>query len=80
MDVSKGVVIYHRWGNTDDGILERFIVAINFSSTDQVVNIPFPDNGTWEDLLNNQKVNVQNWWLFNQTVNSYWGRVFYKKG
>ncbi|EKV01575.1 1,4-alpha-glucan branching enzyme [Leptolyngbya sp. PCC 7375] len=79
VDVNKGVVIYHRWGNADDGALERFIIAINFSGDHQVVNIPFPANGSWEDLLNQQTVTVQNWWLLNQTVNSHWGRIFYKK-
>jgi pullulanase/glycogen debranching enzyme len=80
VDVGKGVVIYHRWGNAEDGTLERFIIAINCSGTDQIVNIPFSDNGIWEDLLNNQKVDVQNWRLFNQTINSNWGRIFSKKG
>lgn len=79
VDVGKGVVIYHRWGNADDGTTEKFIIVLNFSANNQVVSIPFSDNGTWEDLLNNYKVNVSNWWLLNQTVNSYWGNIFYKK-
>src|SRR5207249_7383088 len=51
VDVGRGVVIYHRWGDAADGKPERFMVAINFSGYDQYVDVPFPSNGGWEDRL-----------------------------
>jgi pullulanase len=81
VDVERQLVIYHRWGNDRDGNLERFIIVLNFSAFDRVVDIPFPANGTWTDLLNNDLTfTVSSFRLFNQTINSNWGRIFYIKG
>jgi pullulanase len=78
IDVDKQVVIYHRWGNSATGQLEHFIVVLNFSGSPQTVNVPFPMNGTWSDLLNsNTTYQVTNYWLNNFNVNSYWGCIFY---
>jgi hypothetical protein len=80
VDESKDVVIYHRWGHNEQGQLERFIIALNFSAFDQVVNLPFSDNGLWKDLLNDHSVQVQNYWLYEQRLNSHWGHIYYKLG
>jgi pullulanase len=81
VDVEKGIVIFHRWGNGQDGDLERFVIVLNFSASDQVVDIPFPINGTWKDILNNdQAFTVSSFRLFNQTVSSNWGRILFLKG
>ena len=80
VDENKDVAIYHRWGHNEQGQLERFIIVLNFSAFDQVVNLPFSDNGRWEDLLNNNIVQIQNYWLYEQRLNSHWGRIYYKLG
>jgi pullulanase/glycogen debranching enzyme len=78
IDVDSQVVIYHRWDNADDGRLERFIVVINFSDQSQTVNIPFPDNGMWHDLLNGRTDEVQDYRLMKQTIDPYWGRIYFQ--
>lgn len=79
VDVNKGTVIYHRWGHTSAGVLQRFIVVLNFSSTDQTVDVPFPANGQWEDLLNaGWRIAVHDFWMRNFTVGSNWGHVFFQ--
>jgi len=81
VDVARKLVIYHRWGNDRDGNLERFIIVLNFSASNQIVDIPFPVNGIWKDLLNNdQPFTVSSFRLANQTINSNWGRILYIKG
>jgi pullulanase/glycogen debranching enzyme len=75
--VDQGLVIYHRWGNRDDGQLERFIVVLNFSDNDQFIELPFSVNGKWEDLLNGGSVKINDYWLSNQRINSNWGRIYY---
>jgi 1,4-alpha-glucan branching enzyme len=81
VDVERKLVIYHRWGIGLDTQLERFIIVLNFSTSDQSVDIPFPINGTWKDLLNeDQFFTVTTFHLFNQKINSNWGRIFYAKG
>jgi 1,4-alpha-glucan branching enzyme len=80
LDVDKQVVIYHRWGPAADGRLERFIVVLNFSGYDQYVDVPFPGNGPWQDLLNGGQASVENYRLRNFRVSSNWGCIFYQKG
>lgn len=75
----QDIVIYHRWGNADDGRIERFIIVLNYSDADQQVDIPFSTNGLWNDLLNNTTDTVTNFKLFNQTINSNWGRIYFQK-
>ena len=69
----KQTVIYHRWLDN-----ENVIVALNFSSVDQTVDIPFPSNGQWRDVLNNENYPVNNYKIPGFIVNSNWGNVFYK--
>lgn len=81
IDVNKQVMIYHRWGTGGNGKLQSFIIVVNFSSEDQFVDVPFPANDIWTDLLNDGvSPTVNNFWLRNWRVNSYWGNIFYKEG
>ena len=79
IDTSKNVVIYHRWGHDSSGVLERFIIVLNFSSSTQTVDLPFSDNGRWDDLLNGFSVTVSNSRIPGFHVNSHWGNVFLKR-
>ncbi len=63
VDADRGIVIFHRWGNDETGRLERFIIVLNFTGESRKVDVPFPENGIWEDLLNGTKVNVGGYWL-----------------
>lgn len=74
--LDKGVVVIHRWGTNDDGKQERFIVVINYSDYDQWIDIPFPSNGRWDELLEGGFAVVSDWRLFNQQINSNWGRIY----
>ncbi|HLO88545.1 MAG TPA: alpha amylase C-terminal domain-containing protein, partial [Nostocaceae cyanobacterium] len=77
VDVDKDVIIYHRWGIGKDGKLEKFIIVLNCSHFDQYVNIPFSNNGRWRDLLNDQDVQVEGYWLTQEKINSNWGKIYY---
>lgn len=79
VDVDKDVVIYHRWGSDPSGALERFIIVLNFSAFEQVVDIPFSVNGLWEERLSGAKYAVRDFRLENHRVYPHWGYVFYKK-
>ncbi len=80
VDVSKGIVIYHRWGPADDGRLERFVIVLNFSRSDEYVDVPVSTNGTWRDLLSGDTWDAHDWWLRGIRISSNWGRIFYRKG
>jgi pullulanase len=75
VDSARGVVIYHRWGPAGSGGgTERIVVALNFSDTEQKVDVPFPTNGTWTDLLSPDPVAVTDWHQ-ELTLTSHWGRI-----
>ena len=50
-DTSRQVMIFHRWGQSDAGRLQRFYIVLNFSAESQSVRVPLPENGSWTDLL-----------------------------
>lgn len=70
-------VIYHRLGESDDGEMEYFIIAINLSDEPRKVDIPFTFSGTWYELLNEeQPVEMEECWLRRHEIPPNWGRVF----
>jgi pullulanase len=75
VDTQKQVVIFHKWADSD-GHTERVTVAINFSQTDQTVDIPLSVNGTWTDLLTGTRHDTQTFQLRAHTIPSSWGRMF----
>jgi len=81
VDVAKQVVIYHRWGEGDEGEPQRFVIVLNFSDRNQTVRVPFPENGVWTDLLNalrgDWQAEVGDYQL-DIFVESNWGRVLFK--
>lgn len=81
LDTTQQVAIYHRWGNDANGNPQYFIIVLNFSDQPQQVNVPFPDNGIWIDLLSGYngtwQPQVSNFQL-NMTVEPNWGHVFFK--
>ena len=76
----QGIAIYHRWGDSDTGETERFIIVLNYSTSDRNVDIPFSTNGAWTDLLNEERVNIENHRLSQYRIPSHWGRIFYQEG
>lgn len=73
----RGLAVFHRWGQNDDGGTDKFIIVLNFSAYDQVLDVPFSDNGTWHELLEGWDVSIANWRLANHRVGSHWGRIFF---
>lgn len=72
----EGTVIYHRWGDNEAGLPERYIIALNFSMFSRTVNIPFSENGNWENLLDGHLLQVENYSFNNYVLNSHWGAIF----
>jgi pullulanase/glycogen debranching enzyme len=77
IDVEHQVVVYHRWGKRADGKMEKFYIVLNFSGYPQAVDLSFPDDEGWTDLLSGWTPPVHNNWL-HVVVGSNWGHIFYK--
>lgn len=75
----KDVVVFHRFGTDDAGRLERFIIVVNYSDFDQRIDVPFPANAAWVDLLNGGSVSVDGFRLRNQLINANWGRIYFTR-
>ncbi len=80
VDTERQIVIFHRWGLGKDGSNERFIIVLNCSPNKHFVDVPFPFNGTWTDLLSGETFQVTDFWRKWQDINSNYGRIFYAKG
>jgi pullulanase len=79
VDTRRQLCIYRRSGLDENGKQQYFIIILNFSSQDQYITAPFPENGVWTDLLSDFKgtwqPNIQNFRL-DFIVGSHWGNVF----
>jgi 1,4-alpha-glucan branching enzyme len=83
LDTERQVVVFHRWGQSAGGVLQRFYVVLNFSAEPQWVSVPFPENGPWTDVL----ANFDGSWTpivadyhLDVQVGAYWGHIFYREG
>jgi 1,4-alpha-glucan branching enzyme len=82
VDIGRQVVLFHRWGQSDTGRLQRFYILLNFSEQPQLVRVPFPANGPWTDLL----ANFDGSWTptvsdfhLDVVVGSNWGNIFFRE-
>jgi len=80
VDVERQIAIYHRWGKSKDGENQRFIIVLNFSPIKHYVDVPFPFNGTWRDLLSEQTFEVIDYWRKWEGIDSNYGCIFYAQG
>jgi pullulanase len=81
VDTDRQLAVYHRWAPLGRGF-ENVVVVLNFSGTDQVVEVPFPFPGPWTDLLtgsgdgNRDTVAVPGP-TAPVRVGSHWGRILH---
>ncbi|MEA5412666.1 alpha-amylase family glycosyl hydrolase [Synechococcus sp. BA-120 BA3] len=80
IDVHRQLLVFHRWGEGLDGVMERFIVAVNFSAQPHWLDLTFPFDGSWTDLLSGEVVQVRAQRLSGVSVPSHYGRLFHARG
>lgn len=71
------IVVFHRYGISNEAKEEYFIIAINYSGNRLNIDIPFSKNGIWTDLLNDERVEVNEYQLTRYQINSHWGAIFF---
>lgn len=79
VDTNRKLIVYRRYHVDDHGTLQHAVICLNFSNQHQWLELTFPENGQWTDLLADPewKINVQNR-RFGLEVPSNWGYIFYK--
>jgi hypothetical protein len=78
IDADRQTVVYRRWGNDSAGKLHRYVIALNFGGFSQRLSVPFPDGGTWTDILGGSEVSPGTAQRLEQTVDGHWGYVFHR--
>ena len=75
VDCERQLLVYRRYC-TDNS--QQAVIVLNFSSSSQWLDLRFPKNGEWVELLNGPQwtLNVNNY-RFGLTVPSHWGYIFY---
>jgi pullulanase len=82
VDTERQVVLFHRWGHSDTGALQRFYIVLNFSPTPQWVRVPLPENGEWTDLLANfdgSWTPVATDYHLDLMVGPHWGHILFRE-
>jgi hypothetical protein len=82
IDALRQLVIYRRWGNDSNGLEQQFVIALNFSDAGQDIDVPFPQDGEWTDLLSNYDGSWKVWVTgkrFRFRISSNWGYVFFRQ-
>ncbi|MDX1812412.1 MAG: alpha amylase C-terminal domain-containing protein, partial [Gammaproteobacteria bacterium] len=79
VDTERQLLVYRRYHTDSQGRLQHAVVVLNFSSDNQWLNLTFPEDGQWTDLLNDpvSTITVENKNIWTP-VGSNWGRIFYK--
>lgn len=79
IDTDRKLIVYRRYHVGDHGTLQHAVICLNFSNQHQWLELVFPENGQWIDLLAEPewKINVQNR-HFGLELPSNWGHIFYK--
>ncbi len=57
--VQDKLVAFRRWAN-DASIGEQVVVALNFDHRQQRITLPFPHNGPWREVVQDQGITVRN--------------------
>lgn len=47
-------LVYHRWNDQGDEV----VVALNFASAEQQVDVPFPSGGRWRDVISGDELDA----------------------
>ena len=78
LDTERQLLAYRRYCVDSQKRLRHAVVVINFSGNDQWLDLTFPVDGQWVDLLSDSQwtitVTNRNYHLL---INSNWGHIFY---
>ena len=74
IDVEQQLAVYHRWAELPGGGVENAVVVLNLSDTERWLDVPFPLDGPWTDLLGGEVFDVTGH-VRRLPVPSHYGRV-----
>ncbi|MCF7903335.1 MAG: T9SS type A sorting domain-containing protein, partial [Candidatus Marinimicrobia bacterium] len=65
-------IVYHRTLDGHPGV----VVAVNFSTSPQTLDIQFPHNGTWYEFVQDDTVSIESEWYGGYTIPASSARIF----
>jgi glycosidase len=80
IDTARHLLVYRRYCVDSQNKLHHAVIVLNFSGNDQWMDLTFPEDGQWLDLLSEPQwmITVTNR-SYHLQINSNWGRIFYKQ-
>jgi 1,4-alpha-glucan branching enzyme len=78
IDTERQLLVYRRYCVDSQNKLRHAVVVVNFSGNDQWLDLTFPEDGQWLDLLSDTQwtITVSNH-SYHLSVSSNWGHIFY---
>ena len=79
IDTERKLLVYRRYCTGADCLLHQAVIVLNFSDDSHWLELTFPEDGEWIDLLGEPQwvAHVHNQ-HFDLTVPSNWGHIFYR--
>ena len=79
VDTVRQLIVFRRYHVDIHGSLKHAVICLNFSAQSQWLELTFPENGEWVNLLAEPEwtIDVHNR-RYGLEVPSYWGHIFYK--
>lgn len=79
IDTARQLLVYRRYCVDSQNRLRHAVIVLNFSGNDQWLELTFPEDGQWLDLLSEPQwtITVANG-RYGLGVGSNWGHIFYK--
>ena len=79
IDTERKLLVYRRYCTGADCLLHQAVIVLNFSDDSHWLELTFPEDGEWIDLLGEPQwvAHVHNQ-RFDLTVPSNWGHIFYR--
>lgn len=79
-DIARQLAVYRRYCVDGQGTLQHALIALNFSAQSHWIELRFPEDGLWIDLLSEPEWNiVVRDRRYVLEIPSYWGRIFHKQ-
>jgi hypothetical protein len=79
VDCEQQLLVYRRYCTDDTGKLQHAVIVLNFSPVSRWVDLSFPEDGQWLEILNEPQETIDVWnHRYGLNVPSHWGKIYFK--
>jgi len=79
VDCEQQLMVYRRYCSDDSGKWQHAVIVLNFSDVSRWVELTFPEDGKWLDILSDNPQTIDVWnHRYGVNVPSHWGKIYFK--